>query len=145
MAAATAFGHSVKLCLADVSRQASIGPQAQSAAHAAAWDTQLFTLHAVQSAPAPAPIVGREPSHTMSVPESDAPVSESDDTTPESDDPAGPPEDELHPSAANVTAKPRDNHAPNLIPRILRTRSGILLTYWQYGFVVPWVGAPAGK
>jgi hypothetical protein len=117
VAAATAFGHSVKLCLADVSRQASIGPQAQSAVHAADWGTQLFTLHAVQSAPTPAPMVGREPSHAKSVPESDDAVSESDDVTPESDDPAGPSEDALHPAAASVTAKPSDNHAPGLIPR----------------------------
>ena len=113
MTAAMASGQCVKLWFGEVSRQTSIGPQAQSSAHSADSDAQFFTLQAVQAAPAPAPMVGREPSQAMAAPESG-------DSVPESEDPREPPDDELHPCAATVvTAKPKDNQAPNLIASIL--------------------------
>jgi hypothetical protein len=117
-----AFGHSVKLWRAEVSRQSSIGPQAQSAAHAADSATQFFTRQAVQAAPPPSPSVGREPSQAMAVPDSDDAAPESEGASPESNDPGEPADDELlHPcEAALVTAKPRANQEPNLIASILR-------------------------
>jgi|CZKU01.1.fsa_nt_gi hypothetical protein len=120
MTAAMASGHCVKLWFGEVSRQTSIGPQAQSSAHSADSDAQFFTLQAVQAAPAPAPMVGREPSQAMAAPESGDSVPESGDSGPASEDPGEPPDDELHPCAATVvTAKPKDNQAPNLIASIL--------------------------
>jgi hypothetical protein len=121
MTAAMAFGHSVKLWSAEVSRQSSIGPQAQLAAHVADSATQFFTLQAVHAAPPPAPSVGSEPSQAMDVPASGEVSPASDKDSPASDDPGEPADDELQPCAVTiVTAKPRTNQAPNLIASILR-------------------------
>ena len=105
MTADMAFGHCVKLWFGDVSRQASIGPQAQSAAHASDVDAQLLTLHAVHAAPPPSPSVRREPSQTIAgaasedvAVASDGAGSASDDAGAASDAPRdAPPDDELHP------------------------------------------------
>lgn len=93
-----AFGHSVKLWFGEVSRQDSIGPQAQSAAHTSDADAQLLTLHAVQAAPPPSPSVGREPSQTIAAAASGDAVVASDESGAASESTGDdPPDDELHP------------------------------------------------
>lgn len=93
-----AFGHCAKLWFGEVSRQDSIGPQAQSAAHASDADAQLLTLQAVQVAPPPFPSVGREPSQTIAAAASDDAAVASDTGASASDVPRdAPPDDELHP------------------------------------------------
>jgi hypothetical protein len=94
MTALMELGHCVKLWFGEVSRHASIGPQAQSAAHAADSVTQFIARQAVQAAPPPTPWVGREPSQATAAvesagaaPESAAAAPESSDVDPESDAP----------------------------------------------------------
>jgi hypothetical protein len=97
MTAAMAFGHCAKLWFGEVSRHASMGPQAQSAAQASDVVTQLFARQAVHAEAAPSPSVGREPSHATAGEASDGAAAASDGAGAASDAPSdAPPDEEVH-------------------------------------------------